>query len=98
MNLDALSEVRSAARARAQEDFEYFANSVLGLRLTQSFCSDVQKRVEAHNEEFILTPARAEASALNAWLVVLGRRDISALDVQGETFCWLFGEYAKRAA
>lgn len=31
MSVEHLSEIRSVARARAQEDFEYFAQHVLGL-------------------------------------------------------------------
>jgi hypothetical protein len=41
--MDELTELRSVTRAKAQEDFEYFARQVLGLRTMSAL-----RRAEAH--------------------------------------------------
>lgn len=97
MSFDRLLEVRSVARARAVEDFEFFANYVLGLSVPKELCSTVQRAVE-QGQDVVLTgvrnPKRLE-NALGAWLVVTGKKTLSQgehLTVESETFSWLFAE------
>lgn len=85
-----LSEVRSVARAQAQEDFEFFANTVLSARLSPKLCEDVQRRVES-GEVVMLQDGRHQ-EVLDAWLCVLGLSSKSL--PRSEVLSWLFAEKA----
>lgn len=95
MTIDRLDEVRSVARAKAREDFTFFCNSVLGVNYHPDFCSSVQRRVES-GEEVVLSDKRRER-ALNAWLSVLGRRDLLRSS-PCDSFTFLFHDYVARSA
>ena len=82
-------------RARALEDFGFFANSVLGASLPDDLCTMVNECVR-QRQDVVLTNKRAQTvrSALALWLYELG------YDVVGftsdevhshETHTWLFG-------
>lgn len=97
---DKLTEVRDVARARAREDFEYFANYVMGAQLPTEFCTAWQRNLELGTEmpECILSPGqmRNADNVVKAWFVLLDR------DVQdftpSQTYIWLFGELRSEAA
>ena len=88
-----LVEARSAARARAVEDFEFFACGVLGVRASREVCRVVQAHVE-HSTPLALEVTRDARllQALEQWLVVLGRKSPSGATcgLTSETFTWLF--------
>lgn len=97
-----LDEVRSAARARAQEDFEFFCRGVLGFEVSTSDALAIQPELlkgrrfdlqRLENKRYALQLERA----MIAWQVVVG---LSGEIVHGpsETFEWLFPEVARRAA
>lgn len=103
--MDNLNEVRSVARARAQEDFFFFATTVCGTRLTQTQCETVQQKVERAGPEVVASlevdkcpwlPVR-ERWTLGAWLVVMGWAPKMA-QAPTETFSWLFHDFVERAA
>lgn len=97
-SFDKLQEVRSVARARAVEDFAYFAGAVLGVRLPAEHCLHVQRQVELHGVFTVLPEQQKHAdAALLAWLTVLGLRE-GPVRVQSETFEWLFPEHASQRA
>lgn len=94
--VDQLIHVHSVARAQAVEDFEFFATTVLGLRIEPTVCDQIQRAVERNQ------PLRLEGRAqlaLTAWLAVIGRAGPLS-DAPTETFQWLFGAYVavRRAA
>lgn len=98
---DRLDEVRSAARARAVEDFEFFCSGVLGLSLPSGICTEIQQGILQGREVRInLEPRRLEVQverAIVAWRVVLGKSG-EVVHGPSETFEWLFPEVARRAA
>lgn len=90
---DKLDELRSFARARAEEDFEYFANNVLGANYNSEFCSAVQNAVvlgtELHLED------KKRVVVLDAWKAVIEKRKVRS--APSETFKWLFAELVEAA-
>lgn len=97
---DRLDEVRSTARARAVEDFEFFANHVCGAQLGVEVCLQVAQGVEQEQDVeqvrgvFDALPQGLRLHALrafDAWLFVLGQKD-ELVHSPSETFDWLFAE------
>lgn len=99
MNNISLVSTGELVRAQAQENFEFFCNSVCGLRVSSELCEVLQRailhgeRVESLHAVRELEPQRLRDQillAVRGWEFVLGRR----ADVPqglGETFSWLFG-------
>lgn len=71
------------------EDFEYFANSVLNARLDPQVCRAMQKSIE---QNVFPQGTIAQLRALNAWLIVLGKKSVvgGTFKAPTETFAWLF--------
>lgn len=90
-NFDKLDQVRELARARAQEDFEYLCNNVLGLALPPSVCD-----LSQGDGGIELSPGRLIAlrKAQQTWLYLQGRAE-RPLHLP-ETFEWLFGRNEQR--
>lgn len=95
---DNLQKVHSVARAQALESFEYFVNTVLGVKLSSSLCDEVQRLVEFEDLQgaYVILTVRYEG-ALTAWLSVI-QKGPKLLSAPTETFQWLFGEFIERAA
>lgn len=92
MSFDQLDAVRQSARARAVEDFDFFTNGVMGLRVPHDVCSSVQRAVE-QGEQIAISCKRPQEveRALGAWLVVIGKGGVLTAPYS-ETFEWLFAE------
>ena len=91
-----LRDLRPVVRARAVEDFEYFANAVLGLGLDERLCAELQTAVAA-GRAVRLSAKRPDVvvRALATWLNVLGvSADATGAAVQSEAYLWLFGGHA----
>lgn len=90
---DRLEEVRSVARARAQEDFGFFCSRVLGLHLEDSVALAVQEHVERGGPLTLNLQGAYKTRllhALEAWLVVLRGETVD--NAPSDTFEWLFPE------
>lgn len=105
MKFDQLSHARYIARARAEEDFGYFAKAVLGLSLPPDFIEAVQQSVEEQKpvsfSSLTGTPlhvSRSAGRALEAWLCIIGRGSEVLSYSPSDTFSWLFAERVGAAA
>lgn len=87
-----LNDVRRLARAKALEDFEYFSNYVLGVRLDAATCFAAQKAVERGEE--VRLPSKSYEAALRSWLYIVRRQGELCNAHKTDTFSWLFGEIA----
>lgn len=97
---DRLAEVRDVARARAREDFEYFANYVMGAQLPAAYCVAWQRKLERGEElpeSIVLSPGqlRSAENAMKAWFVLTGMDEQDF--IPSETFVWLFGDLREAA-
>jgi hypothetical protein len=95
-----ITGARDAIRTQALQSFEFFANSVLSLRLSEPLCSVVQHAEESHQALCIETARPAAfCNALHIWLTSKGYAVCSddRLPDQHEVLEWLdlFSEVEK---
>lgn len=102
-HFDKLYEVRDVARARALEDFEYFANSVMGVNVARATCDVVQELVlkgrVSSLTQFDLPQhkLRSLQNAAMGWMILLhGHADMHERFAPNATYEWLFAD--ERAA
>ena len=94
---DALSNAREVARAQAQEDFEFFAQHVCGLRTSREICVAVQNAILSGGEISGLSFSHPlHKLAAEAWAGIVSKGPM--VKYPSETFEWLFGEVEEAAA
>lgn len=96
-----LDEVRSVARARAQEDFGFFCSRVLGYVFNDELALRAQRSVEDGSQTLIVVELEGVQrkrfmTALGLWVALLHGEQVDS--APSETFEWLFPEAIRVAA
>lgn len=94
---DQLTEARSVARARAEEDFEFFVNTVLGLGWAPELCESIQRALATEGPTVFQGRLPGRQEVITLWLFTV-RGNVLAQSSPSETFSWLFADKIERAA